>query len=185
MNQKGRDFITAKVKQLAHRERERLEKELPKVPSWEFELIADIMKGGDAGLRSREDIIKSLRKSVGKGRANRSHYGNRQQGISFDDRQDYYDAGEDLDESRDAMTCSPWIFFNPPEAFKEKMIAYREANAIYRQKVQEINRNEEMLLMKIAVGSDKMLAPLVMQVDATGGSISLANESVLMIGDGK
>lgn len=170
MNQKGRDFLSQKVEEVYKREFKALRK--PTRPQMEDALKAFIMTSKDIFLTPQE-MLMNLRKAI------------KQKHLQFDQvyRNNRWNDDEE-DDDDNVIKLDPWILFKKPKDFAEDIERYNEAWAAYNQRCKELADHKDMLLMKIQIGSDDALAPIVNQADALG-NLQLMNSRIMLLGQGE
>lgn len=174
MNQKGRDFLEKKVTQMFDREVKGLRK--PQEPDLEAFILAAIAEG--TIVPHDQDTLKKNMKRAALNTA-----------IDFDYSYNNWETGEEEEDDRawegrhQQIKISPWAIFQQPPDWKKAIEKYAEDKRVYEEKKAALEAQKEALHMKIQIGSDKMLAPLVDQVDASG-NLQILNSRVLFIDEG-
>ncbi len=163
MNQKGRDFLSKKVEEVYKREVELLEQ--PDEPKLEKMLSAAILNGEDIFL-DKETVQLNLKKAIA------------EDSVEFEQDRGYWRRGIRL-EAESAIKLNPWLIMSMPKDFAEAMSVYNEKVSRYKEKMKTLDEQKELLLMKIQIGSDKMLAPLVDQADSLG-NLQLMNSRLIV-----
>lgn len=156
MNQKGRDFLSSKIEEVYKKEVAKLEKpEKPKID----DLIRESFLKNEISVRSQKEILESLQTGFAKGK------------IKFEDN---------IFRSKDLkLELDPFVIIEEPPTYREAMEKYKIEKENYDRKISDLANQKDSLLMKIQIGSDKALAPLVDQADSI--SLSIMNSQVILI----
>lgn len=170
MNQVQRQFLLTSIETRYKQEREALNKQRPKAPNLNNYLTAAILDGSFK-LRPAEAFRSTIRDRVvglGPNEALLETKTNRW--------------GNDESKYADHVVLPAELIFELPPGYQEAIDTYERLEAEYDAKMKALVASFEAMKIKVQLGSDKALQPLIDQAD-TLCSMSLTDSSKLFITD--
>ncbi len=158
MNQKQREFLIDQVRTNVKKELEKLKR--PQKPSLSNHIIAAALDG-TLVLHTNEEIKGSIRERIMKMKENDNSI--------FGGGSRSYRDNDDDDEDKNSIFAikAKHIFIFPP-AYLVELEEYEKAYAEYIRKKEELESLKDTLLLKIQIGSDKILDKLIEEADDLG-----------------
>lgn len=166
MNKRHREALCEHVDSEAADKISKISESIPDKPSLDRHITSAIMNG-TIELQSMDVIRDFLQKKViglGYGRT-----------II---QRDYRDG--------DYISFSPECIFVIPEAYKLEYEVWEKESKKANEEIEEIKKSLKLIKMKIMVGSNEALSPLMDEIDSVGGNLSILNSSStkLLLSDG-
>lgn len=169
MNKRQRQELCEHVESEANVKIRMIQDKVPDKPSLNYYIISAIMEGS-IQMQTMEELLKYLQDKVKK-------LGHNKELI----RRDFYR------EDGDYITFDPERIFVIPAKYTEELKIYEEQREKADREIEEIKRNLKIIKLKIMVGSNEALSPLLYEIDNVGGTLSILGDgssNKLLLTDG-
>lgn len=165
MNQKQREFLIKKVENVHTRQARDLKK--PQRPSFSNYIIAAVLDGS-VRLKKSEELYATIKDRVLNMSSNDNSMFNTKSRRWNDD-----------DDEDDIFEINAKDMFEEPEGHKIAWKEYQDKMDAYNKAVLDLDSTKDTLIMKIQIGSDKVLDRLIEEADNLA-DLSLMNEQLTL-----
>lgn len=169
MNDNQRKFLTERVNQTHKRQEEQLRKDIPIKPSLNNYLVAACLDGS-LQLQDVEGLRNKIRESVLK-------YGKDDRLVEEDSEDDY--RYRNTTKPKNSVTLRAEDIFVIPEAYLKALKEYQEKKKEIDDKIKILDSQKDTIILKIQIGSNKVLDRLVEQADNLV-DLSIVNSQLLL-----
>lgn len=167
MNEKQRKYLADKVTATFNSEKEKLEKEIGEEP-----MISKYVEGAFLDGSAQMLDPKTIKQNI---LAHIRELGN----DDFVKTESYYRH----DKGKTFCKIHPFVFMKPPASYEKDRAAWEKKKAEVDRKVKELKGQLDVLLLKINLGSSKLLEKLVEQIDSLGELDLFSNKLTLLVED--